>query len=176
MRYSELRSLSALAAYPSGGPASAIVLPQANPGAGGPGVTLGVGTFYFPLGGERAGAVVETAMHSFSAMWPLGIVGTLTIEGTNFPKTLLSTDQGPGDVNDWDATAGWQQINPALTGMVLAVASGTGVMTNFSCAVASGIGGAFWNIPDLGAMRLRLKAALTTGGLLRVFGHSKLGS
>jgi hypothetical protein len=172
-RYVPIKQTQALSAYLSGtgAPVPAVLDPT-----NGFGLTLGVGTYLFPLGGERYGSVVETVMHSFSAKWPAGIVGTLTIEGTNFPKTQTGADQGPNDITDWDATDAWQQLNPALTGMVLATANGTGTMTNWSCAITAGAGGALWNIPDLGVMRLRLKAVLSTGGFLRVTGHGKLGS
>lgn len=173
-RYNEIKQLAALAAYKSDGTFIPAVLDTAN----GPGVTLGIATYLFPLGGERYGAVVETAINSLSALWPAGIVGSITIEATNFPKTRAGTDQGPADVTDWDiASKAWQKIDPTLAEMTYAVADGTsGVMTKFTCAVAAGAGGALWNIPDLGALRLRARVALTTGGFLRMMGHGKLGA
>ncbi len=143
----------------------------------GPGVSLAVGTYLFPLGGERYGSVVETVCHSFSAMWPTGIVGTITIEGTSFPKTSTSADQGPADVTDWDiASNAWQQINPSLAGALWTSGSGTASLVNFTATISAGAGGAFWNLPGFACLRLRARAVLTTGGFLRVFGHSKLGS
>jgi hypothetical protein len=173
-RYVEIPQLSALRAYKSDGTLVPAVLDPTN----GPGLTLGIATYLFPLGGERYGNVVETVVHSISMLWPAGIVGSATIEATNFPKTRAGTDQGPADVTDWDiASKAWQKIDPTLAEMVYATADGvSGVMTKFTCAIAAGAGGAFWNIPDLGALRLRVRLALTTGGFVRVFGHGKLGA
>lgn len=172
-RYPEIRQLAALSAYKSDGTPVNAAIDATN----GLGVTLGVATYLFPIGGERYGSVVETVEHAISAIWPSGIVGSLTIEATCFPRTMTGADQGPNDVTDWDiASSAWQKIDPTLAGTVYAVGSGTGVMTKYTCAVSAGVGGAFWNIPDLGALRLRLRAALTTGGFMRVLPHSKLGS
>ncbi len=172
-RYPEIKQLSALLAYKSDG---TLVQPVLDPNNG-PGVNLGVATYLFPLGGERYGSVVESCMVALSALWPAGIVGSITIETTNFPKTMLSTDQGPPDVTDWDIVSNaWQKIDPTLAGSVYAIATGTGVMTKYTCAIAAGAGGAFWNIPEIGSWRLRARVALTTGGFLRMMAHSKLGS
>jgi hypothetical protein len=173
MRYPEYRSLSAISAYKSDGTPVPAVLDPVN----GPGVQLGVATYLFPLGGERGGAIVETAMVALNALWPAGIVGTITIEGTCFPRTMTGADQGPNDVTDWDvASNAWQKIDPTLAGAVYAVGSGSGTMAKYTCTIAAGAGGALWNIPEIGALRLRARAVLTTGGFLRVYGHSKLGS
>lgn len=172
-RYPQLKTLSALSCYKSDGTVVPVVLDPTN----GVGYTLGVATYLFPLGGERYGEVVETAMHAISALWPSGIAGTITIEGTNVPKTLQSVDQGPADVTDWDIVShAWQLINPTLAGATYASANGTGTMTAFTCVVTAGAGGALWNVPDLGCMRLRAKAVITTGGFARLVGHAKLGS
>lgn len=172
-RYPEIRQVSALPAYLlTTGTLVPVVLDPTN----GIGLTLPIGTYVFPLGGERYGSVVETAMHSISAVWPSGIAGTLTIEGTSFPKTTTSADAGPADIADFSSSAAWQQLNPTLAGAVYANASGTGSMTAYTCTVTAGTGGAFWNIPEMGCMRLRLKAVVTTQGFIRVFAHSKLGS
>jgi hypothetical protein len=171
-RYPEIKQLTALAAYKSDGTFVPVVLDPTN----GVGLTLAAATYLFPFGGERYGSMVETVMHALSAKWPSGIVGSITIEGTNFPKTITGADQGAPDITDWDTSAAWQQIDITLAGMVYAVASGTGAMTKFTCAITAGAGGAAWNIPDLGFMRLRAKAVLSTGGFLRMGSHAKLGS
>lgn len=172
-RYPEIQQLSAFAAWRSDGQLVPVVLDPVN----GPSVTLGVATYLFPFGGERYGSIVESVMAALTMTWPAGIVGAVTIEATNYPKTRLGTDQGPADTTDWDIVSNaWQKIDPTLAGSVYAVGSGTGVMTKYSLAIAAGAGGAFWNIPELGAMRLRARAALTTGGQARLFGYSKLGS
>jgi hypothetical protein len=173
MRYPEIRQLSAFSAFKSDG----TVIPAIIDATNGPGMTLGVATYLIPLGGERYGSIVETTMASLSAKWPSGIAGTITIEATNFPKTMTCTDQGPADITDWDITSGaWQKIDPTLAGSVYAIATGTGSMTKYTCTVTAGVGAAFWNIPEIGSLRLRANIAVTTGGFIRFFGHSKLGS
>lgn len=139
-------------------------------------VVPGASTYMFPLGGERYGSVVETVVHSLSAKWPTGIVGTITIEGTNFPRTTTGLDQGPGDVTDDDTTGAWQLIDITNTGMVYATASGTGSMAKYTCTITSGVGAAAWNIPDLGFLRMRAKLVATVGGFLRLNMNAKLGS
>jgi hypothetical protein len=173
-RYPEIKQLSAFAAYLSTGN-GVLLQPSIDP-TNGPGLTLTAATYLFPFGGELYGSVVETVMHALSALWPAGIVGTITIEATNFPKTVTGAVQGPNDVTDWDVSSAWQKIDPTQAGAVYATATGTGAMTKYTCAITAGSGGALWNIPELGALRLRARAALTTGGFLRMFGHAKLGS
>jgi len=173
MRYPDIKTLSALLAYQSNGTP---LLPALDP-VNGPGLTLGVATYLFPFGGERYGTIVETTMASLSAVWPTGIVGSFTIEATNFPKTVSGSDQGIADVTDWDiAGSGWQKLDPTLAGAVYATATGTGTMTKYTCAITSGAGGAYWNIPELGSLRMRARITTTTGGFCRLFHHSKLGS
>lgn len=173
MRYPRFKNLGALDGYKSDGTPVPAVLDPVN----GVGYTLGIATYLFPIGDEAYGMGPETVMHSFSALWPAGIVGSITIEATNFPRTRGGNDQGPADITDFDIVSNaWQKIDPTLADMTYAVATGTGTMTKFSCAIVAGAGGAFWNIPDLGAMRLRARVVLTTGGFLRLAGHAKLGS
>lgn len=172
-RYPEFRQLSALSAYKSDGTPVLATLDATN----GAGVTLGASTYLFPFGGERYGTVVETVIHSLSARWPSGIVGVITIEGTNFPRTVTGADQGPADITDWDTTSNaWQLIDPSQAGAIWAKGSGTGALANYTCTITAGAGGAFWNMPGNGAMRLRAKAVLSVGGFVRLFGHGKLGS
>jgi hypothetical protein len=172
-RYPHFPGIAALSAYKSDGTLVQSVIDPTN----GPGVTLGIATYLFPLGNERYGSIIETAMVSLSAVWPTGIVGSFTIEGTNFPRTMTGADQGPADVSDWDITLGrWQQIDPTLTGAVYGTGSGTGTMTKYTLAITSGAGAGLWNIPEIGAARLRARITTTTGGFVRLFAHSKLGS
>jgi hypothetical protein len=181
-RYPEIKQLSALAAFNASGStvggvvAGGIVLPALDP-TNGVGVTIpGAGTWTFPLGGERYGAVIETVMHSLSAKWPSGIVGSITIEGTSFPKTVTGLDQGQPDVTDYDTTAAWQLIDITNAGPVYAIATSTGTMTKWTCAITAGAGGAAWNMPELGFLRLRAKLVCSVGGFVRVAAHAKLGS
>jgi hypothetical protein len=141
-------------------------------------VIPGAGTYVFPLGGDGfGGPIVETVYNSLSAKFPAGLAGTITIEGTNFPKTLGGNDQGQADVADDDLTAAWQLIDITQAGDIYAVASGTGnTMTKYTLALAgTNAGGAFWNLPELGMSRLRAKLVATAAGFIRLAINAKLG-
>lgn len=177
-RYCQQRQLSALIGYKSDGTQ---ILPALDPNNAtlGPCQTLGVATYLFPFGGDYLGSVAEAVMASLSGLWTAALSATVTIEATNYPKTITGNNTGAADITDWDTTTGaWQKIDPTLAGAVYAVATGTGVMTKYTCAItAAGGGGAgFWNVPDLGALRLRAKVVVTVGGVVRFMGHAKLGS
>jgi len=173
MRYPEIRELSCIIGYNTSN--GNLLLPVLDP-TNGVGVTLGVGTYTFPLGGEKAGPMVEAVIHALSASWPLGIVGTLTIEATNYPKTIKSTDVGPPDLTDWDTSGKWVQWNPTVGGANYTNASGTGTWTNYSLGIASGVGAAIANLQDIGFLRMRAKIVTSVGGFFRIMNHSKLGA
>src|SRR5674476_665371 len=113
-RYPQFHNLTGLSAWQITGGTAGTNIPVVLDSTNGVGLTLGANNYTFVLGGERYGAGVKTVVHSFSAVWPSGIGGTLTIEGTNFPKTITGADQGAKDISDWDVTAAWQLVNPTL--------------------------------------------------------------
>lgn len=172
-RYPEIRQLSCLIGYLTG--TGAQVLPVLDP-TNGVGVTLGANTYYFPIGGERYGSMVEAVMQSIAMTWPSNIVATVTLEVTNFPKTVLGTDTGPADVTDWDSSGKWVQYNPTVGGANYVNASGTGTWTNYSLGITAGVGSAIANVQDIAFSRMRVKVVAGTGGFFRVMSHSKLGS
>lgn len=144
------------------------------------GSTVGVGTYYFPLGGEQGPVPVETAYISAFMLFAATVAGTLTIEVTNLPKTLSGSNQGGGDVNDWDAASsgGWVQWNPTLSGALYANINGSGnSVTAFTYTLGgTTLGGLIANIVSCGFQRIRLKLVTTVGGLVRPNAHGKLGS
>lgn len=143
------------------------------------GVSLAVGTYYFPFGSDLSPMPVETCILSLTARWALAVAATITIEATNFP---LLHDQWGGsqvEVSDYDATVGnWMQIDPTLSGTTWAAAYGSSnTMTKFTAvAGAAALGGAMWNIPLFGFKRFRAKVVTTVGGIVRVTAHGKLGA
>jgi hypothetical protein len=136
------------------------------------------GDYYFPIGGERYGAGVETVMHSFNAVFNAALAGTITIEGTNCAKSTTGVDQGGPDIADNDTTAAWQTINPTQVGALYAAITGSGNSMTAMTATIGGTnaGGAIWNLPDLGMLRIRLHLAATNPGQIRVSANAKLGS
>lgn len=134
--------------------------------------------YFFPLGGERYGAVVETVMHSLSLLFANALTGTFTIEGTNCAKSQSGSDQGGPDISDFDTSAAWQQINVAQSGLLFAVISNTvggNAIANLTATIAAA-GGALFNLPDLGILRLRGRLHATHIGNIRVAANAKLGS
>lgn len=184
MRYSQLsthKGLYALAA--SGVSAGVPLLPQPDTSLPGGSWAIAIpatGNYLFPLGGERYGSVVETIHHSISLLFNASLAGTFTIEATNCAKSTSGDDMGGPDISDYDTTSGaWSLIDITQAGLLYAIATGTG--NSMSAKLTATIGGthagtAFYNLPDIGAMRLRGNLNVTTVGKVRVSGHSKLGS
>jgi hypothetical protein len=138
----------------------------------------GAGTWYFPIGGERYGAGVETAHHSFTIVFNAALAGTFTIEGTNCAKSMSGTEQGGPDISDFDTSAAWQIINPAQAGAIWATTTGGGnSFTALTLTIGgTNAGGALINLPDMGMLRLRGKLVATAAGRIRVSANAKLGS
>lgn len=155
-------------------------MPVSRDPTNGWGVTIppGAGTYFFPLGGT-SGAIAETVFNALIAQWTATLAGVLTIEATNLPRTLSRTvqDVGGGDVNDWDVSTAWNLIDITQAGSVYAVAQGTGnSMAKYTLTLGgTAAGGAAWNFPELGFLRLRAKLAATAGGFLRLSMNAKLG-
>ncbi len=144
------------------------------------GVTLTAGTYYFPLGSDSAGLIVETQDQSISLQWSAALAGTATFEVTNFPASLggIGTSGG-ADVTDWAAAGPWQLFNPAsASAQAYTSQTGTGnSWTNLTLTLGgSNAGGAFANMPGTTMRRMRMKLVVTTGGFLRVLPWGKIGS
>lgn len=136
-------------------------------------VTLGVGTYYFSFGSEGADVPGSTALLDVHAAWDANLRGALTIEFSNFPATRGGQGTGGVDVKDWDTTAGNFIACGTSDGHVTAV---TATATAMSVGSLTGVGGARWTFPDMGARRGRLKAAITTQGTLRVVPRGKVAA
>lgn len=125
-------------------------------------VTLGVDDYYFEIP-----LTADGDLQSVHILTGALIAGTFTIETSNFPQT------GPaGAVTSWDETSGnWVKENPT-TAYVATVGTGWTV-TNLTLAKTAGVGGAMIHLGNLGSRRCRVKAAITTGGTVRVVAHGK---
>lgn len=113
----------------------------------------------------------EAVRHSIHIITDAAIAGTFTIEVNNQPATKRNMGQG-ADVEDWrdTAAAGWAIFNRTTDYVAVA---GTGFTpTALSLAKTAGIGTAFVELGPITAKRLRLKAAITTGGRVRVNHHA----
>lgn len=139
------------------------------------GCTLGVSTYYFPIGSSDAPTASETPLASAHVKWAAAVAATITVETTNFPARVGGVTTGPVDVTDYDSTAGnWQQENPstAIVGV-----TGTGNSSTAATVTAGGTnaGCCTFHLADLGTRRARIKVVTTVGGLMRVGTHGKCG-
>lgn len=147
-----------LTAYDGGGDAS---IPK---GSGL--VTLDVDSHYFPI--PYADEDEITTIHILTDGT---IVGVFTVETTNFPKKT-GENNGATDVTDYDETTGnWVKEDPS-TAYVATVGTGWSVSA-LTLTKTAGAGAAIIHIGNCGARRMRLKAAISTGGTLRVVAHGK---
>jgi hypothetical protein len=125
-------------------------------------VTLGVDDYYFEIP-----ITAEGWLQSVQILTGALIAGVFTIETSNFPQT------GPaGAVTTWDETIGnWVNENPASA---YAATVGTGwTVSALTLTKTAGAGAAMIHLGNLGARRCRIKAAITTGGTVRVAPHGK---
>lgn len=145
----------------------------------GQGVTLPVGTYYFPLGSDQAKTPVETVLQGLGLTWNAALAATITIEGSMFPAKLGGGAAGGDDVKDWAAAAGgnWIQDNDA-TGDKVYSAGGAGNAAAALTLTAGGaaVGGFMLHLRDRAWRRMRFKVVVTTQGLLRINCTGKLGA
>lgn len=121
--------------------------------------TANATTYYFGLGGEDAGLIENVHI-----TWDATFVGTITIEGSNFPEVAVTSTT----VGDWIPT------NPTTAAYVVDTVGAGVTPTALSIAVAGGAaGGCGINLSYLGYARGRVKLISTTGGRVRAVCHAK---
>lgn len=138
--------------------------------AGGTGLVTLTATddFYFAIPFARDAEYVQIHI-----LTDANIAGTFTVESCSFPATVSEATAGPVDVSDYNETSGnWVQVNMASAGYAQSVGTGWTV-TVLSLAKTAGAGGAVINLPGIPGRRLRLKAAITTTGAVRVVAYGK---
>jgi hypothetical protein len=125
-------------------------------------VTLTAGTYVFVL--RTSDQIVESMNIATDA--------TIAFSSMIFETTNAGRSSGgqtvPGTVTDWDASVDttWVQENPPTAYIATA---GTGwTATAASLVKTAGKGAAMVQFEDVGAMRLRSKVVVTTGGTMRV--------
>jgi len=125
-------------------------------GAAGVATLASSATYYYPVGGE------SSPLNSVWIKWDNVLNAVFTIEDTNARSE---------DVSSYDATAGnWIQENP--TTAYVGVTGGT--VANLTVTVASTTaGGCLIHLGNTGARRTRIKAVVTTGGVVSVGCHGK---
>lgn len=131
--------------------------------AGAKGCTLAnATTYYFPI----PAGVVGTRLANIVAKWAAAVSAVFTLETTDLPPT---------DVSDYDATAGngWQQINPPSAYVPV---SGAGNSASAATVTAGGAnaGAATFALSNISAPRMRIKAVVTIGGLVRLAAFGKV--
>lgn len=125
-------------------------------------VTLGVDSYLFPIGGAGPAALASCHIVTDDT-----IAGVFTIETCNAAKV------GPGAISDYDTTTvgAWVKEDPD-TAYIASVGTGWSI-TNMTLTKTAGTGGAMLHLGNLGSLRIRLKAVITTGGKVRVMPHMK---
>jgi len=157
-----LKSTKNLTAYDGGGGAST---PNAETGK----VTLDVDSHYFAIPVAEDGTVM-----SIHILTDGTIAGTFTIETSNFPKYRGDAGGAGGtDVSDYNETVGNWVTEDDSNAYIATVGTGWTV-TNMSMAKTAGAGAAMIHLGNLGSLRVRLKAAITTGGDVRVVAYGKV--
>jgi hypothetical protein len=118
--------------------------------------------FYVPVP-NADDALIESIQIIPSAL----IAGVFTIETSNLP------DVGPTGVTYYNETAGnWIKEDPT-TAYVATIGSGWTVSNLTLTKTAAASGGAMIHLGNLAAKRVRIKAAITTTGTIRVVAHGK---
>ena len=141
------------------------------------GCTLGVATYYFALGSERAPIPAETATISAQLILASGVAATITLESTNCAATVNQYGQGAPDVTDFEVSNRWTPLNLTPTGGTFVGFGGTGASASGMTGTATG-GGAcsfLYNLEAFGGRRVRVKVVTTVGGVVRVSRHGKVG-
>lgn len=139
------------------------------------GCTLGVATYYFPVGNGRSSLPTETNLISAHFKWAAAVAATITVETSNFPPYKGSSGLlgGPADVSDYSATAGdWILENPS-TAIVAVTGSGNSSTAATVTAGGSAAGGCMFHLGNFGCKRVRIKVVTTVGGVVRCNVHGK---
>jgi hypothetical protein len=121
--------------------------------------------FYFPIP-----LVQDANTVSIHIKTDANIAGVFTIETSNFPAATTSVNVAT--VTDYNETTGDWVKNDPTTAYVATNGTGWSV-SNLTLTKTAGAGAAVIDIGNLGARRMRLKAAITTTGAVRVMTHSK---
>jgi hypothetical protein len=147
-----------LTAYDGGGEAST---PAPETGL----VTLDADDHYFPIFGAD-----ECEIDSIHILTGAAIEAVFTVETCNFPRRR--DEVGPADVTDYNETTGnWIKENPSSA---YVASTGTGwAVAALTLTKTAGAGGAMIHLGNMGARRVRLKAAVTTPGTIRVVANGK---
>lgn len=128
-------------------------------------VTLTVDDWYFIVGGSA-----EAEISGVQIVTDATIAGVFTIEVSNLPRD--ATEGGAATITDYNEVSGnWIKLDPS-TAYIPTVGTGWSV-TNATMTKTAGVGAAFVDVLLSGAKRVRIKAAITTGGTMRVNAHGK---
>lgn len=129
--------------------------------AGAKGCTLAnATTYYFPVTADALGR----ELLSLHLKWAAAVAAVFTLEVSNLPGN---------DASDYDATAGnWQQYNPSTAYVPVSGASNSATAATVTAGGAAA-GSAVFELSDVSSARVRIKAVVTTGGLVRVAANGK---
>jgi hypothetical protein len=147
-------------------------------GSAAKGCTLANSTTYvFPLAPSESNMVGEKVIMSVHLQWAAAVAAVFTLEVSDFPAKTggASNDIGADDVLDYSTTAGeWQQYNPPAAYVPVTGASNSAAAATVTAGGAAA-GSAYFGLSDVGSRRIRIKAVVTTGGVVRCGFHAKEG-
>lgn len=134
-------------------------------------------TYVFPLAPSESPFVGELKTLSIQLKWAAAVAAVFTLEVSDFPakEGAASNDIGTDDVTDYSATAGdWVQWNSPAAYVPV---SGSGNTATAATVTAGGsaAGGALFEMTSASSRRYRIKAVVTTGGVVRCGVHAKGG-
>jgi len=146
----------------------------------GTGCTLASATTYVFMAGGSEGFPAQVSHLHAHIRWDAAFVGVITVETSSFPSNVSGMGTGAVDVTDWDIAGkgNWLKENPSDAYVTVISSDGTTGGATVSAAtitVAGGTaGGAGYQLGELASRRCRIKAVVTTGGVVRCGFNGKL--
>ncbi len=130
------------------------------------GCTLGVGTYYFPIGSSEAPTASDTPLVSAHLQWAAAVAATITYETSNFPAKEGGAGVGSDDTPDYAASTGWVPENPS-SAVVPVNGSGNSSTAATVTAGGSAAGECMFHLGNIGSRRARIKVVTTVAGVVR---------
>lgn len=146
--------------------AAPIIPDRTNPAPASRGVTVGIGTYYFPLN------VPDWDLMHITMRWAGAVAGVFTIETTDFP----GHDGGTDDVTHYQASGQDWDVENASQGFASVAGVGNSVTGGTGTGITAGgtnAGKARINLFNTAAKRHRIKLVTTVGGLVRIGCNAK---
>lgn len=125
-------------------------------------VTLGAGTFVFPVNGSDPGLL------SVEIITDTAIAGVFTFENTTVPAFKNGAGSGTPDLPDNSSNVAWVEEDPPDGHVSTTSGAGWTVVGMELTKAAGTAGAAVIHLGNFGARRGRIKGVISTGGKARV--------